>query len=154
MPRYYVMEFVDWVNVVPITADGQIVMIEQYRHGGGETFLEIPGGSTHGPDEDPKIAWARELEEETGYTSKTWIYCGYHFPNPALQTNKMHTFLAVDCVKTAEPELDPFEDLSVHLYPIEEVHRKWEAGEIRHSLISNSLSLAFPRLMKLVKMNS
>lgn len=142
MPSYYVMEFPDWVNVVPVTADGQMVMIEQYRHAGGDTFLEIPGGSTHGKGEDPRVAGERELREETGYEAKEWIYCGFHFPNPALNSNRMHTYLALNCQKAGEPQLDPFEDLTVKLMPVKEAIERWSNGEIKHSLISNSIGLS------------
>lgn len=142
MPSYYVMEFVDWVNVVPVTADGQMVMVEQYRHAADEIFLEIPGGSTNPRGEDPRVAGERELLEETGYSAQEWVYCGYHFPNPALQSNKMHTFLALGCTKTQEPHLDPFEDLVTHLMPVADVIQKWRDGDIKHSIIASSLGLA------------
>lgn len=142
MPRYYVMDFPDWVNVVPVTEDGQLVLVEQYRHGAGEVFLEIPGGSSHGPTEDPMLAGQRELLEETGYQSGRWIYCGFHYPNPAMQSNKMHTYLALNCVKVAEPSLDPYEDLHVKLLPLGEGVDLLKRGEFKHSLIANSLAMA------------
>jgi 8-oxo-dGTP pyrophosphatase MutT (NUDIX family) len=146
MPRYYVIEFPDWVNVVPVTADGQMVMVEQYRHGADEVFLEVPGGSTDAADADPRSAGERELLEETGYRASQWIDCGYHFPNPALQNNKMHTFLALGCHKAADPDLDPYEDLRVRLMPVREVYDLWEKGELRHSLIAASFALSLPAL--------
>jgi len=146
MPSYYVMEFPDWVNVVPVTADGQMVMIEQYRHAGDDLFLEIPGGSTHGKDEDPRMAGERELREETGYEAADWIYCGHHFPNPALNANRMHTYLALGCKKVAEPQLDPFEDLSVRLMPVAEAIQRLNNGEIKHSLIAASMALSIKYL--------
>lgn len=136
------MEFPDWVNVVPVTEDGQMIMIEQYRHAGEDVFLEIPGGSTNGKGEDPRLAGERELREETGFEAREYIYCGFHYPNPALNANKMHTFLALGCRKAGEPELDPFEDLSVKLMPVKEAIRRWENGEIKHSLISNSIAIS------------
>src|ERR1700753_1586705 len=68
MPNYYVMEFPDWANIVPVTEDGRIVLVEQYRHAIGHVCLEIPGGSTDTKAfEEPKKAALRELLEETGY---------------------------------------------------------------------------------------
>lgn len=142
MPSYYVMEFPDWVNVIPITADKKMVMIEQYRHAGGEVFLEIPGGSTHGEGEDPLEAAKRELLEETGYESSEWIYVGSHNPNPALQNNRMQTYLALNCRKVAEPSLDPFEDLTVKLMPVSEALERWRNGEIQHSIIAASIAIS------------
>src|SRR5215468_5476548 len=65
---FYVIEAPDWVNVIPLTPDGQVVMIEQYRHGSGEVTLEIPGGMVD-EGEEPHEAAVRELWEETGYRS-------------------------------------------------------------------------------------
>ena len=147
-PRYYVFEYPDWVNIVPVTTDGKLVMIEQYRHGAGEDFLEIPGGATHGAGEDPKIGGARELREETGFEPTEWIYCGHQYPNPAMQSNKLHTFLALGCRKVGEPELDPFEDLKTVLMPVSEVYRKLDNAELTHSLIVSSLFFARKHLIE------
>jgi ADP-ribose pyrophosphatase len=147
MPRYYVMEFPDWVNVVPVTPDGQVVLLKQYRHGAEKEFLEIPGGSTHpGANEDPQLAGARELLEETGYHSDEWIYCGGHSPNPSLQGNKMHTFVALNCRKIAEPSLDEFEDLEVVMMDLKEAIQLWRDGGFEHSLIAASIGLSLKTL--------
>lgn len=146
MPSYYVMEFPEWVNVVPVTDDGQMILVEQYRHAGEETFLEIPGGSTHDHGEEPRAAGERELLEETGYQAREWIHCGHHFPNPALQNNRMHTFLALGCRIVQEPHLDPFEDLTVEVRSIKEVIQLLHQGAIKHSLIAASLTLTLNEL--------
>ena len=80
--------------------------------------------------------------------SQEWVECGYQFPNPALQSNKLHTFLALGCTLKGKPELDPFEDLTVKLVPLKEVYAILERGEFRHSLIANSLYLAMKHLKK------
>lgn len=150
MPHYYVIEFADWVNVVPISTDGQVIAIEQFRHGSDCTHLEIPGGSMDPRiKEEPQAAGERELLEETGYASEHWIYCGFHYPNPALQNNRMHTFLALDCRKVAEQHLDPFEDLSVQTFPVKELETKLNRGEFTHSLIAASVALALPKLKEI-----
>jgi 8-oxo-dGTP pyrophosphatase MutT (NUDIX family) len=146
MPKYYVFEFADWVNVVPVTAAGELVLVRQYRHAAEQVFLEVPGGSTHGPGEDPREAGARELIEETGYKSLEWIPCGIHYPNPALQNNRMHTYLALGCELVAEPQLDPFEDLTVELMPLAEAYRQWSEGAFTHSIIAASFGLALKPL--------
>lgn len=146
MPRYYVLEFPDWVNVVPVTADGQIILLDQYRHAAGTDFIEVPGGSTNPGGEDPLMAGRRELLEETGFEAEEWISCGFHYPNPALQNNKMFTYLALSCQKTSEPSLDPFECLTVKTMPVQEAFDRFFAGEFKHSLIAASLSLAIAPL--------
>ena len=147
MPSYYVMEFIDWVNVIALTPDHQMIMVEQYRHAAGETFLEVPGGSTD-PGEEPLRSGQRELREETGYVSDEWLACGFHYPNPALQNNRMHTFLALNCRREGEPELDAFEDLVTVRMDVDEVFEHWLAGKIQHSIISASLALGYRELRR------
>lgn len=142
MPKYFVIEYPDWVNVIAVTSDKKIVMVEQYRHGTGEVYLEVPGGMTDGPKEDPLVGGQRELREETGFEANEWISCGYQNPNPAVQNNKLHTFLALDAKLVGKQELDPFEDLKVRVLPIREVYDMLERGELKHSLIAHSLFLA------------
>lgn len=155
MPNYYVMEFPDWVNVVPVTDDGKIVLVEQYRHADGKVHLEIPGGSTNPPgqngqgdneSEDPKRAAIRELAEETGYVPEDVRLIGVHAPNPAMQNNRMHTYIAFGCKKLQEPDLDPFEDLRTVTLPVNEVIEKVMSGEINHSIVIASLFYALPIL--------
>ncbi|MCB0365117.1 MAG: NUDIX hydrolase [Bdellovibrionaceae bacterium] len=151
MPRYYVMEFPDWVNVVAITKEGMALVVDQYRHAAETTFLEIPGGSTDlRQTEDPRLAAERELLEETGYQAGRWMDVGFHFPNPATQQNKLHTYIAFECVKVQEPHLDPYEDLSVRLMPLKELYERADRGEVTHSLILSSLALARQHLLHLI----
>lgn len=143
MPGYYTMEFSDWVNIIPVTKNKKIVLIEQYRHSVEETTIEIPGGSAN-PDlkEDLQAAAVRELTEETGYTSNKVEYLGYHYPNPALLSNKMHTYIAWDCERTQEQELDPYEDIHVFEASLDELKEMIKDGRIKHSIILSSLLIA------------
>ncbi|MES2963091.1 MAG: NUDIX hydrolase [Bdellovibrionota bacterium] len=147
MPNYYVMEFPDWANIVPVTDDGKIVLVEQYRQARGETCLEIPGGSTDPhTKEDPKKAAMRELLEETGYVPDDIRLIGVHSPNPAMQNNRMHTYIAFGCKKVAEPDLDPFEDIRVVTATVPEVIEMIFNGKIDHTIVVASLLYALPTL--------
>lgn len=163
MPNYYVVEFPDWVQVVALTKNKEMVLVDQYRHAAGISCLEIPGGSMHpvedmttskalptgkpaGKVESPLLAAQRELREETGYISNNWSLLAHHYPNPALQSNAIHTFLAVDCEKVGEPTLDPYECLEVKLMPCRDVYTALDRGELKHSLIVSSLALARAKL--------
>jgi ADP-ribose pyrophosphatase len=151
MPRYYVVEFPDWIHIVPVTKEKELVLVRQYRHGVGEEFLEIPGGSmSPRMSESPLIAAQRELQEETGFTSQKWELIGDHFPNPALQSNRLYTYLALDCKKTSALQLDPFEDLTVELLPIERALKQLAQGEFKHSLVISSLMMARDQLLGLI----
>ncbi len=89
---FYVLEAPDWVNIIPLTDDEQVVMVRQFRHGTESFTLEIPGGMVDADDADPKAAARREMEEESGYDSDDIIELGKVHPNPAIQGNYCHTF--------------------------------------------------------------
>jgi ADP-ribose pyrophosphatase len=147
MPNYYVMEFPDWVNIVPVTEDGKIILVEQYRQAAGHVCLEIPGGSTHPhQQEDPKKAAVRELAEETGYVPDDVRLIGVHRPNPAMQNNKMHTYIGFGCRLLQEPTPDPFEDINVVAKSIPEVVDMILTGKIDHSIVVASILYALPVL--------
>lgn len=128
----YVVEQPPWVNVVAITEDDEVVLVRQYRHGIRETHLEIPGGYADSADqlEDAK----RELLEETGYSGGQWSELLTFAPNPALQDNWLHTYLAAGVALTASQQLDPQEELTVELHPVSEVMDLITRGSIVHAL--------------------
>lgn len=78
-----------WVNVVPVTTEGNVVLIRQFRHGIRDVVLEIPGGVIDG-DEDPADAAARELREETSYVAENIRLLSRVLPNPAVQNNYLY----------------------------------------------------------------
>jgi 8-oxo-dGTP pyrophosphatase MutT (NUDIX family) len=131
---FYVIEAPDWINVIPLTKDGQVVLIEQYRHGSEEVSLEIPGGMVD-PGEEPLAAAARELAEETGYEAREVLPLGRTRPNPAIQDNWIHTFLARDVEYRHEPLNEGTEQTRVRLVPLERIPALIAGGEITHSLV-------------------
>ncbi len=114
MSKYYVFNCKDWVQVVPVTDQNQILMVSQYRHAAREHFYEFPGGVVD-EGESFEVAAQRELTEETGYQAGSLVYLGSHFPNPALQENQLHIFAAYNCKKVGSQNLDAFEDIDIHL---------------------------------------
>jgi 8-oxo-dGTP pyrophosphatase MutT (NUDIX family) len=124
----------DWVNVIAVTREEQLVLIRQYRFGIEASTLEIPGGLVE-PGEEPAVAAARELEEETGYVPARVVPLGWVHPNPAIQSNRCHSFLALDCVKAHEGRQDQGEDIRVELVPRGQAPRLIREGHITHSLV-------------------
>jgi ADP-ribose pyrophosphatase len=124
----------DWVNVVALTSCGDLVLVEQFRHGTDQTTLEIPGGAVD-PGESPTEAAARELEEETGYRAAALHLLGTVEPNPAFLSNHCSTFLASGCAPVGVRHLDPSEEIALRLVSLEQFTDLIERGVIRHALV-------------------
>jgi len=139
--EYFVLELADWVNVVPVTSARELVMVRQYRHATRGVTLEIPAGSVK-ENEGPADAARRELLEETGYAAGNLIHLGTWECNPALQTNRLHTFLGVDVEKVAEPAAEVDERLEVMTVP----QARWLSdrigGAFSHYFSSYAIELA------------
>jgi len=132
-PRVY-LECGDWVNVIPVTKSGEVVMIRQFRFGTWSLTLEIPGGMVD-EGEDPAVAGARELEEETGFRAGRLLSLGWCHPNPAILTNRLHTFLALDCERLHAGAPDEAEDIEVTLVARAQVEQLLRDGQITHSAV-------------------
>ncbi|HYE65293.1 MAG TPA: NUDIX hydrolase [Pyrinomonadaceae bacterium] len=131
---FYCIEAPDWINIVPLTARDEVVMIEQYRHGTDEVTLEIPGGMVD-PGESPLEAAAREMLEETGYMGSAVEFLGKTRPNPAIQNNWIHTFLARNVSFRKAPEFESAEHTVVRLVPLADVPALISNGTINHALV-------------------
>lgn len=144
---FYRLNCADWCNIVPITTDNQIILIEQFRQGIQEIALEIPGGIVD-EGEAPEAAARRELLEETGYAAGQIIYAGKSHPNPAIQNNFVHHYLALDCEFRQEPEFDAHEHIVVRLTALADIENLIETGKITHSLVLAGLYRAQSKLPK------
>jgi ADP-ribose pyrophosphatase len=131
---FFVMESSSWVNVIPLTAEKEVVLVRQYRHGTRKITLEIPGGLVE-PQDAPEEAALRELREETGYTALSVVSLGYVHPNPAIQNNRCYTFLAENVRPAGAQEQDEKEDIEVILKPLAEIPRLIRDGAITHALV-------------------
>jgi ADP-ribose pyrophosphatase len=136
---FFLVRTPDWVNVVPITAADELVLVRQFRHGSRKFSLEIPGGLIDPHESDPAAAAMRELREETGHTAERIEPLGVMTPNPAIFTNRCHTFLATGCRPAGELDQDAGEDLEVVRVPLRSVDAMVRRGEIDHALVLAAL---------------
>lgn len=135
----------DWVNIIPITPDGKIVCVRQYRHGNDSVTLEIPGGLIE-TGEKPLHAAMRECIEETGYRGEgEAVYLGTNEPNPAFMNNVCHTFLWKNCKLTEVQNFDEHEEIEIELYTPEEIRAFLLDGTIRHSMVLTAFLFYFLR---------
>ena len=130
---YYVLDLVDAVSVVAITDDHRVILVRQFRAGSRGDSLETPGGLLN-PGEDPLMAGARELLEETGYIGDPPRSLGTVWSNPSLMTSKITTIAIANARKVAEPSLDHGEEVHVELYPERDIPSLILEGRVDHAL--------------------
>ncbi len=131
---FFIMETAAWVNIIPVTADQQVVLIRQFRHGTRDVTLEIPGGLVEKEDTHEEAA-RRELREETGYESTEWTLLGSVHPNPAIQNNLCYTYLAGNVRHAGDLMQDDREDIEVVTRPLADIPDLIRKGEIAHALV-------------------
>lgn len=134
---FYVVETEDWVNVLPVTDDGKVVLVVQWRAGVRDFCLEIPGGMLD-PGEQPHQAAARELSEETGYGFRELVSLGSVTTNPAINTNRCHLYLAVGARLQGEATPEESEDIEVRTVELAEAIAMVDDGRIDHTMVVNT----------------
>ena len=135
---FFVIKTNDWVNVLAVTCDQEIILVRQFRYGTEEYSLEPPGGVIE-KGEDPILAGQRELLEETGYSGKNPKIIGNVFANSAIMSNRCHFLLLTDAEKSGEVSFDPHEELETVKVPIEKLKDLVKSGDISHSIGVNAI---------------
>ncbi len=108
------------VCILPLTDDGDVICVRQYRYAHKQLTLEIPAGKLEAKDTDIREAALRELKEETGATCKELIYLGKTYPSPALLSEVIYMFLARG-LSFGESSLDDDEFLECERLPLEKL---------------------------------
>ncbi len=137
--EFFIIDSVNWVNVVALTPDRRMVLVEQYRQGTDTVELEIPGGMIDPADPSPEAAAVRELREETGCEGEQPRVIGRVFPNPAIMSNTCFTVLVENCRIASATHFDQTEDLMTKLVSVDEVPGLVASGKIRHCLVVAAL---------------
>ncbi len=140
---FFVISAPDWVNVIALTPDGQLVLVRQFRYGADDFSMEIPGGVIDA-GEDVIAAGLRELREETGYVGSSARLLGSVHPNPAMQNNRCHLVLVENVRPEAKPAWDLNEEFEITTRPVDEVYQLAYAGGITHAMVLDALLLFSP----------
>ena len=117
------------VAIVPITKEGKLVMVKQFRYPSGKVLLEIPAGKIDKGETNPEETARRELKEETGYTAEHFHYMGSINPSVAYTEEVIHLYAATGLIPG---EADPDEDEALELveYDFGEAYKKAASGEL------------------------
>ncbi|MBQ7332686.1 MAG: NUDIX hydrolase [Opitutales bacterium] len=136
---FYVAHAPDWVTVIPVTSEGKILLVNQFRFGIRELSWEFPGGVIDN-GEDFLHAAVREVAEETGYRGNAPIVLGNAASNPAIFNNRCHFVLIENCRKAQETNFDENEEIEMKLATPEEVLELARTGKMKHALMLTALS--------------
>lgn len=131
---FYILDAPEWINVMPLTADEEIILVEQYRHGTQEPTLEIPGGMVDAGESSLEGA-KRELLEETGYRSDTWKGLGKVSSNPSMLNNYTHMYIAQDCKFVGTQNPDEHERIEVHKMLLADFLEFAKNGTVHHAIV-------------------
>ncbi|MDJ0985954.1 MAG: NUDIX hydrolase [Desulfobacterales bacterium] len=129
------LQFSDWVLILAVTPQQEVVMVRQYRHGTEQVHLELPGGLVDPDDTSPELSAQRELLEETGFRGSSIRLIGECYPQPAILSNRCMFYLAENAVRAQPQNLDAGEDIEIITIPLEEIRAKIENKDINHGMV-------------------
>ncbi len=133
--KFLILDTKNWINVIPVTEDGKVILVKQFRHGTDNVTLEIPGGMVDDTDRSEKVGAERELLEETGYACEDMIKLGVCSPNPAIFNNELHIYFARNVKRVSEQEQDGSEDIEVIQVALDKIPELIRSGKINHALV-------------------
>lgn len=125
--------------ILPVTPEGKLVFVRQYRYPIQQTLLEIPAGKMDG-NESGEACAARELTEETGYEGKL-TKLGEIYTSPGFCDEKLYLFMADHLVFKGQ-HLDPDEYLDVLKFSRKEVEDMMARGELTDAKSLAAIALA------------
>jgi len=142
--EFQVLNSPDWVAVIALTAQNEVVMVRQFRHGTGELSLEPPGGLAK-DGQSPEQSGREELEEETGYQAIQFELLGWMHPMPAIFSNRFYVYLARDARPTGRLNPDETEEIETVLVPVSKIREYIRSGKITCSVMIAGLYMFLDR---------
>lgn len=136
--EYYVLEYPSWVNVIARTSDGRYVMVEQYRHGLGDVFVELCAGVVEA-GETPLEGAKRELLEETGFAGGQWTHLMTISGNPSTTNNLTYCFFADGVEPVGSQHLDATEDIRVVILTEQQLYDMLLHDKVKQALMAAPL---------------
>lgn len=148
-PRdFFLIHAPDWVNVLAVTPQHELVLVRQFRYGSNDISLEIPGGVMD-PGEEPVATAVRELQEETGFAGTSARLLASVHPNPAMQTNRCHLILVEGAERRGATKWDRDEEFEILTAPVDDVYARAWRGEITHALVLDALLMFWPHWQRM-----
>jgi ADP-ribose pyrophosphatase len=143
---YYVIERFDYVMIVALTPQSQVLLTRQYKHGVGQIIAELPAGYVE-EGEDPLLCARRELREETGYEAETMEPLAVLAAAPSAASYRGHLFLATGARRVGEQDLDTNEKINVETMDFKAAVQAAARNQVFRDLSSTTaLLLAWERL--------
>lgn len=128
------------VVILPVTGDGNVVLVKQWRQAADKVLLEAPSG-TREPGEDPLETAKRELREETGYSAEDFTALGGSWVAPGYSTEFTHAYLARNLTENPLPQ-DDSEDIHTVAVPLDSIPGMVRNGELQDQMTIATYYLA------------
>lgn len=141
---FHLIDGPEWAAVLAITEQNEVLFVRQYRHGAGQPSLELPAGVIE-RGEDPALAAARELTEETGFAVRSVEPLLVMNTEPARHTTRAHFFVGRGAYRAAEARPEATELIELDLIPAADIGAALDAGHIRHGIHIAALLFAARR---------
>jgi len=144
---YHVFDMPNWAAMLPITPEGDAVLVNNYRHGSERVMVELPGGIIDDTDPDTDSAVQRELMEETGHQVDRVFALPEIHPYPGRFRQLAYPFLGIGAIQVAEQALEEDEDLEVFKLPLADAFRVFADGSADVAAVHGGIMLAARHLI-------
>lgn len=129
---YYLAKLGHVAMVVPVTPQGNLILVRQYKHGAGSITLEFPAGVIE-KGQEPLTAAKAELKQETGIVAESLLLLGQLHALPTKNASILYGYLATNVEVSQAQELDETEEIEIVEVSPEEMESKIVSGEINCS---------------------